>query len=609
MLGYHLVNLGIHIACVVLTFALVRSLGLSAIQAGVGALVFGLHPVQAEVVNYISSRSESLAAMWYLVSLLAYMLWRDRHVDGAGRMWLLAVSVAAFALGLLSKSTALTLPVALILFEIIRRPSGAPPSIWGTVRPHVPHWLVVGAYLAVVASMVATALGQPVRPISAQMFTQLKAGVYYLYLLVVPVRLTVEHQFTVSESFLQAPVVLSATALASAGLILVRGYGRRWWQGGLLLLLAALAMAPGSLVPLNVLVNEHRLYLSAAFLAPVAAGCLLQHGPRAEAGGVAPGGELRRSPRWMMLALGIALLGILAHQRSSAWVDELTLWRDAVAKAPGMYRSHMHLGGALEAVGDADGALQSFERAADLAPGVAEVHYNRANALRELGHVQEARAAYHRSLRLRPDYARSLYNLSALELESGDPEAAVDLLRRATASHPRAAEAWRRLGVAHRAQGQLDEAVVACHRSLEIDPQAAETHYNLGNVEFDRWHLSDPANQQGRTRERLAAAARAYERAVALEPGHASAWYNLADALLRLGEADSAERVCLDGLRLHPQQAKLYYVLAQAQEAVGKPRAALFSYRRLLEWAGLSRGMRQIVVDRIAVFEAGEGEK
>jgi len=163
--------------------------------------------------------------------------------------------------------------------------------------------------------------------------------------------------------------------------------------------------------------------------------------------------------------------------------------------------------------------------------------------------------------------------------------------------------------VAHRAQGQLDEAVVACHRSLEIDPQAAETHYNLGNVEFDRWHLSDPANQQGRTRERLAAAARAYERAVALEPGHASAWYNLADALLRLGEADSAERVCLDGLRLHPQQAKLYYVLAQAQEAVGKPRAALFSYRRLLEWAGLSRGMRQIVVDRIAVFEAGEGEK
>ena len=281
---------------------------------------------------------------------------------------MLASSLGAFGLGLLSKSTALTLPVALIAFEILRRSTDGQAPSGRVLWSHTPYWLVAAAYLIAVASMVATALGQPVRPLGAQVFTQLKAGVYYLHLLIMPVRLTVEHQFTVSESLLRAPVLLAAAVLGSAGFLLVRRRHLMWWPGGLLLVWAVLAMAPGSLVPLNVLVNEHRLYLTAAFLAPSAVGCLLPHGAASEVGRALQWHELRRSPRWMVLGFGLVLLAVLAHQRSGAWADELTLWREAVSKAPGMYRSHLHLGGAQQAGGDTKGALQSFERAADLAP-------------------------------------------------------------------------------------------------------------------------------------------------------------------------------------------------------------------------------------------------
>ena len=191
-----------------------------------------------------------------------------------------------------------------------------------------------------------------------------------------------------------------------------------------------------------------------------------------------------------------------------------------------------------------------------------------------------------------------------LELESGNPDAAVSLLRRASVAHPRSADVWRRLGMAHRAQGRLDEAAAACRRALEIDPGDAEAHYTLGNVEFDGWRLAISEHENARARERLSAAAHEYERAVVLEPGQASARYNLADALLRLGEGASVERVCLEGLRLHPEQVKLYYPLARAQEAMGKPRAALASYQRLVQWADLSRDMQQMVAARVAQLQA-----
>ena len=115
-------------------------------------------------------------------------------------------------------------------------------------------------------------------------------------------------------------------------------------------------------MPLNVLVNEHRLYLPVALLS---SGLVLWWR------GVGPA-------RGQMLLCGVFLLvlGGLAHQRNPVWKDELSLWEDAVRKAPGMYRSHMHLGNALEQQGRFQEALVSFQRAAWQAPEVVEVHYN-----------------------------------------------------------------------------------------------------------------------------------------------------------------------------------------------------------------------------------------
>ena len=195
--GYHLVNLALHLMCTALVFALGRALGLGHLTAALSALLFGLHPVQAEVVNYVSSRSESLAAIGYLLSLYCYALFARRRDSRPARRGLTyALSLAAFAFALLSKSTALSLPMALLVWDGVvwwraRRGLGhdtlsTEALLWPVtadrggerdedrggrfdLRHHLPFWVVAGAYLVIVWTQAWKALGDPVRTLSVQL--------------------------------------------------------------------------------------------------------------------------------------------------------------------------------------------------------------------------------------------------------------------------------------------------------------------------------------------------------------------------------------------------------------------------------------------------------
>ena len=115
LMGYHLLNLSLHLLCTFCVYALCRTLGAGALCSAAAALLFGLHPVNAEVVNYVSSRSESLATLFYLSSLVAYVTWRRSE----GPVALILASGIFFVAGMLSKSTVITLPVAILVYDLL----------------------------------------------------------------------------------------------------------------------------------------------------------------------------------------------------------------------------------------------------------------------------------------------------------------------------------------------------------------------------------------------------------------------------------------------------------------------------------------------------------
>src|SRR5438094_8768722 len=102
--GYHLVNLLLHVGCVVLVLKILRFLRVPG--AELAAIIFALHPVNVETVAWISERKNTLSGVF----ALAATLWYLKFDDGRTRQPY-AFALALFLLGLLSKTAIVTLPL------------------------------------------------------------------------------------------------------------------------------------------------------------------------------------------------------------------------------------------------------------------------------------------------------------------------------------------------------------------------------------------------------------------------------------------------------------------------------------------------------------------
>ena len=121
--GYHAVNLILHVLCALLIFGLVRRTldgppWSARLQAGalpvaaVSALVWVVHPLTSEVIDYVTQRTEALAALWILATVYAARRWHDAPAS----RWDMAAMAYAM-LGALSKETAVVTPVLVVLYD------------------------------------------------------------------------------------------------------------------------------------------------------------------------------------------------------------------------------------------------------------------------------------------------------------------------------------------------------------------------------------------------------------------------------------------------------------------------------------------------------------
>lgn len=505
--SYHLLNVLVHAAVAVCLFELLARWSGRPPAALLGAALFALHPVNSETVAYVSSRSESLAAFFVLLALV----WHGRSR---------CASLACFSAGLLAKSTAIVfLPLVWLHDVLLRRRS------WRSATTRlIPVGAVAAAYMLFTRDLVARAtLTEPVRGYGEQVWSQVKGLVYYAHLLAVPRGLTVDHQFQLSESP-GDPYAASASML----LVSVAGLSLRAWQrqGGqhyraLLFfgLWVVVALAPASLVPLNVIVNEHRLYLAAGALA---------------AGGAWVAGHSTRPLHHALLA-AVALFGLLAWQRGAVWDSPHALWADAAHKAPDMARPRILLG----------------------------------QALLDDGRPEEAAARFAEGIERDPTFTAGYVWLARTQLDLGRIDDAIETAARATPVAAGESAVWALLADAFRARAGVagDSAGVWYARSAEaytravaLEPGRSEYHDNLGNT----------LQVLGRPAEALVH----HERAVALEPGSAASHLNHGNALWMLGRVAEAEAAWRQAVAVAPDYAPAWHSLAALYEQVGESDAA-----------------------------------
>jgi Tfp pilus assembly protein PilF len=377
--AYHLFNSLYHGLAAAVVFLVLRRLTRDGRAALAGALLFVVHPVHTECVAYISGRRDLLVTLFYLLAFLAWLRWRE-----TGRALDLALGAAAFGLALGSKETAVTLPAALALHDLVLARSPA--------RLRVPALALAAAAVALLAWRAITAGVQPVDPpwwggsAEANYATAARIVARYAQLLVAPTTLLADYSaeaFPLSRSFAEPGAALAALALCgAAGMALacrtrapLAAFGVGWFF---------LTLAPVAQVwPYHELAAEHHLYL------PSVGACLL----------AGLGVEAARRRAGARIAYGLFAVVLVAFAARTAvrnldWRDAETISRATIEAAPRCARARLNLGVCLARRGDGDAALAEVEEALRIRPDYVAARFRRAELLERAGRRAEARADY-----------------------------------------------------------------------------------------------------------------------------------------------------------------------------------------------------------------------
>ena len=433
---FHSANLGLHLVNLLIVFAILRMLTRDDRAASCGALLFALHPVQVEPVAWVSGLKDVLSGFFSLLALWQYLIYAMATSSSANvvaaqgemasvrrRFFHLAAATLAFALALLSKPTAIMLPLAAwvldryVLQRTIRQ---------CTVAPTI--WVVLAIPFAVLTKWSQPDAGiEFLTPLWVRPLVAGDALAFYLYQLTVPLSLGPDYSRS-PELVLQHGWIYLAWVLPFGLAVLVwLGRHKRPWllaSGGVFVIgiVPTSGLIPFSFQDISTVADR---YLYFSLLGPaLALACFLS--------------EHRRS-RGLMVLLCIGLLtlwGIRSALQAHYWSDPITLYHHVLQINPRSWLAHASLGDSLGRQKQFEEATAHYLRALTIRPNDSATHNNLGNILARQGKFKEAKTQYGQALRIEPNNAAAHNNLANVLVERNDLDQAIAHYRRALQIDP-----------------------------------------------------------------------------------------------------------------------------------------------------------------------------
>jgi tetratricopeptide (TPR) repeat protein len=469
--GHHAVNLALHVANVLVLFALLVSMTSALGPSAFAAALFAVHPLNVEAVAWISARKDVLSTLFGLLSTWAYAGY-VRH-GGRGRYALCALLLA---LGLMCKPMLVTLPVLFLLLDYW--PLG---RAWSrrALLDKVPLLGLSLASAIVTFAIQARAGGvdvpEPI-PLPLRAANGGMSYVRYLGKLLWPTDLSVlyPHPNLPGGTPWGGWQIAAAVALLAIISIALGVSRRRYLVVGWLWYVIALLPVSG-LVPSGFEAMADRwgyLPLMGLFIA------------------IAWGGAevARRRPYAVSAAAVAAVVAATAStwRQVGYWRDSITLYEHSLRAAPDPPYLRYNLGNALERQGRTDEAIRQYQRAVAISPGYSVAHNNLGAALLGQGRTEEAITQLDAAVRGNPRNAQAQNNLGrALEVKGRLDEASAHY-RAAIEARPGYALAHFNLARVLEARGQLDEAVAHYQETVRLQPDFAPAQSGLRRAQARR---------------------------------------------------------------------------------------------------------------------------
>jgi tetratricopeptide (TPR) repeat protein len=526
--GYHVVNVALHIACALLLFGIVRrTLGLPAIRDRFGllsadlafamAILWLVHPLQTDAVDYVTQRTELMMGLFYLLTFYASIRGHEQ-----GR-WLI-VAVVSCALGMASKESMVTAPFLVLVYDRI--------FVFDTLKAawsrRSRFYLSLAATWLILAALVWSGPRFRSAGFSAgvsvwtYLLNQTQMIVRYLRLAIWPSGLVVDYGAPRALGLGQvAPYAALLIALAA---LTVWALARRPMLGFLGLWFFTTLSPTSSIVPIATEVGaERRMYLPLAALAMLAvlgAAWLLDRSTRSVPA------QRARVAALAALAIVVLLLGTATIMRNREYASAVALARTTFERWPSARAQHS-LGAALIAEKQYEEGINQLRGAIDGDPGARytlgvalfqqgklpeavenlreflarepfrieapTAHELIGRALKVQGRFPEAAEQFQQVLRMTPAN-RAVHGLLAESLMRQQKfDEAVSHYQQFLAFRPNDMGALMQLGVVYVALGRQAEAVAQFRRIVEINPRDGAAHSNLARVLLDTGAVDEAA--------------------------------------------------------------------------------------------------------------------
>jgi protein O-mannosyl-transferase len=406
--GYHMVNIALQVISAILLWRLLVRLKIPG--AWLAAAMFAVHPVCVNSVARISELKNTLSLPFYLLCFLAYLHYEraalypvetnpavNQNSRRRAIVWLV-ISLTAFVLALLAKTTAVMLPVVLLICAWWqRRRIGVKDLL------HTAPFFVLSLAFGLMSvwfqrHQALTSTHHTIQP--ASFWERLAASGhdvwFYLGKALVPANLSVVYfspRIDASSLIAWLPLVLLCAVF-----VLSWRFRRTWGRHvlfGLGCFVVTLFPALG--------------FFDAQFLTMWRVSDHLQYKPLAAMLALTAAALALLSGKYLFRTAAVAvllILSLLSFKRAEVFATDGNILRDTLAKNPKAWVAHNDLGVLLAQGGNYAAAIQEFTLSLQCNQDNLDAHENLGHALALTGHFPEAEAHFLAALKLEPGDAR-----------------------------------------------------------------------------------------------------------------------------------------------------------------------------------------------------------
>jgi len=416
-----------------------------------------------------------LLAFYFYIKFSNNIKGSSNKIDFLKNKYLL-LSLLIYLLAVFSSEEAITLPLIIILYEFCfnREKFINKNFLKNNIKKYIP-FFVIALFFIIVRFIIVGFRGRIEEYITGNFFltmlTMLKVYVYYIYLLIFPVNLTLYRDVEAVSSIFDFKVIISALILVTIVFFAVKNYRNKIMFFSVFWFFIAL-IPFSNILPLQVFMAERYLYVPSIAFSLLLSYLLI----------TLFNFKNKNIVRYTVIVFIVLLLTFYVFstvKRNNEWRDNLTLWSQTVFTNPDNSRAHDNLGFTYERSGDTEKALVEFEKSVKLQPDNFGALANLGVAYAKLGFYNESISILEKSIEIRI-YHKTFDKLGLVYVELGMEEKAIDSFKEAIRINHRYAKAHNDLGTVYGPLGEIDLALLEFNEAIRIDKDYADAHYNLG---------------------------------------------------------------------------------------------------------------------------------